>query len=247
MKSSPEFKNSRYVTVEDERASNVIYDLPMVWWSRPYEYAFALKFANPKERVLDAATGVCHPLKFALVERECDVYACDIDERVMSEQGIVSDLLNEKVDPKLVLPYIPKIKMSMADLTKLPYNDGFFDVVFCISVLEHLGQSTPECSTLIEKVSRRFQMLLSTISQKSELAHALLEMERVLKPGGKLVLTFDIPNVSIQEFMKLVEQTTKLRPIGSVDFKRPNNALHSAAHLTQREVLWSQDLRFDSL
>lgn len=52
-----------------------------------------------------------------------------------------------------------------AGLTALPFPDARFDAVFCISVIEHLGrEGTPA---------------------------ALRELRRVLRPGGRLMLTTD--------------------------------------------------------
>jgi 2-polyprenyl-3-methyl-5-hydroxy-6-metoxy-1,4-benzoquinol methylase len=49
----------------------------------------------------------------------------------------------------------------VASVYQLPFKDGEFDNILCTEVLEHLAEP----------------------------AAAILEMERVLKPGGKLILT----------------------------------------------------------
>ena len=57
------------------------------------------------------------------------------------------------------------IDYRRAGLTELPFPDRHFDAVFCISVIEHLGhQGVP---------------------------HALQELRRVVRPGGRLLLTTD--------------------------------------------------------
>jgi SAM-dependent methyltransferase len=55
-------------------------------------------------------------------------------------------------------------RCDQGDLTRLPYPDASFDAVVCISVLEHL----------------------------QERALAASELGRVLRPGGGLLLTFDV-------------------------------------------------------
>jgi ubiquinone/menaquinone biosynthesis C-methylase UbiE len=56
--------------------------------------------------------------------------------------------------------HCPRVHHVAADLTRLPYPDGFFDAVVCGWVLEHLPDPTP----------------------------GLRELARVLQPGGKLLL-----------------------------------------------------------
>lgn len=57
------------------------------------------------------------------------------------------------------------VAYTRADLTDLPYEDGRFDAAFCISVIEHLP--------------------------RERMRDALWELHRVLRPGGKLLLTTD--------------------------------------------------------
>ena len=52
------------------------------------------------------------------------------------------------------------------DLTRLPFPDASFDLVSCISVLEHMPPDTR--------------------------TRGVQEMARVLKPGGQLLLTYDL-------------------------------------------------------
>ena len=54
----------------------------------------------------------------------------------------------------------PRVTLASADLTRLPYPDGYFDAIVCGWVLEHLPDPRP----------------------------GLHELARVMKPGGKLLL-----------------------------------------------------------
>ena len=54
----------------------------------------------------------------------------------------------------------PRVTLVSADLTRLPYPDGYFDAIVCGWVLEHLPDPRP----------------------------GLHELARVMKPGGKLLL-----------------------------------------------------------
>ena len=60
-----------------------------------------------------------------------------------------------------------------ADLTRLPFPAEQFDVVTCVSVLEHL----PETARL----------------------RGLSEMARVLRPGGRLIVTYDLVDGDITD------------------------------------------------
>lgn len=81
-------------------------------------------------------------------------------------------------------------------MTNMTAEDGYFDRVFCISVLEH-----------IDDIS---------VKQKG-----LKEMSRILKPGGKLILTFDCGiNLPLNDIYQNI-QFTGLVPSGTIDFHWP--------------------------
>lgn len=81
-------------------------------------------------------------------------------------------------------------------MTKLTATDGYFDRVFCISVLEH-----------VEDIE---------VKQKG-----LREMARILKPGGKLILTFDTSiTLRLNDVLQVI-QFTGLVPSGTIDFHWP--------------------------
>lgn len=102
------------------------HSIPAVWWSRHYEYAFALQFAGPAQRVADMGCGwMFRPFKNALAEICGEVYAVDLDSRLLNQRGEVD-----------------QIKYIVADFThEVPgIAPGSLDRVFCISVLEDLGK-----------------------------------------------------------------------------------------------------------
>ena len=81
-------------------------------------------------------------------------------------------------------------------MTKMTAEDNSFDRVFCISVLEHIAD----------------------ISVKQQ---GLKEMARILKPGGKLILTFDCGiKMPLNDIYQNI-QFTGLVPSGSIDFHWP--------------------------
>ena len=75
-----------------------------------------------------------------------------------------------------------KVRFFRAFLQDLPLPDSHFDAIYCISVLEHTGRY----------------------------GEVVREFARVLKPGGRLVLTFDISldgkfGPSVDESLRLIE------------------------------------------
>ena len=68
--------------------------------------------------------------------------------------------------------YNEKVKYVIGTLENLPFKNNFFDVITAISTIEHVGLG-------------RYG---DPISPEGDI-HALREIERVLKPGGKLIFT----------------------------------------------------------
>lgn len=132
---------------------------PLYEWSRRVEYPFVVSELPQKKRlrVLDAGSGVTFfPIYLAQVP---GMYVECLDR----EQSYVERM--EQTCNLLGLSW--SIPFHLGDLTKeLPFNDGSFDVVLCISVLEHLP------------VVRQLE--------------AVNELWRLVAPRGKLILTFDV-------------------------------------------------------
>ena len=68
------------------------------------------------------------------------------------------------------------VELVDASLFDLPFEDGTFDALVCLSVLEHL----------------------------TDLDAALRELRRVVRPGGRLVLGVPVRNVATNSFFRLV-------------------------------------------
>jgi ubiquinone/menaquinone biosynthesis C-methylase UbiE len=120
--------------------------------TRVEEYWFVRDLVAPLSpgKALDAATGYVenwHILPYILGDMGWNVETVDIDPRTLSMH-----------------PH-PKVFRMLSDITDLPYPDEHFDLVTCISTLEHLTE--PD----------RIQ--------------AGSELMRVLRPGGLLILTAD--------------------------------------------------------
>lgn len=84
-----------------------------------------------------------------------------------------------------------KAKLIKASIFKTPYKNNFFDRIVCISVMEHF--------------------------KGKELNKAILEMHRILKPGGFIILGFPVKN-PMTDF--IIEQILKFKP----------NDIHPSGH-----------------
>jgi SAM-dependent methyltransferase len=122
-------------------------------WSRIYEYPYCYEkiaeFAKSDVRILDAGCGVTF-FPFFLNQR-FTITCVDQDDYVSMFKAI-----NKKQNTS--------VEFIRSSLNSLPFPDNSFDVLYCISVLEH----TDNYNKILD------------------------EFKRVLKPGGLLVVTFDI-------------------------------------------------------
>lgn len=211
---------SRFFTTVDARAERLVLPLPPVWWSRPYEYAWAATFAEDAATVLDAACGVEHPFKFYLLDHCREVHACDLDERILSPRetilGLARTYGNAAVE---ALPgrYLEGIRFERASVTHLPYPDGMFDRVFCISVLEHLDDFFNRHSGWF--VPGPFRSVF-----RRDIERALREFCRVLKDDGLAVLTFDHPDINL-DYLFRISGEAGLQPAGPVRRIIPPDAI----------------------
>ena len=131
-------------------------------WSRKVEYPWAIINSDLKkeDKILNAGSGT------------------DVLGFYLSKFGSVVNLDNnpEVIDEGTKLATqadIQNLEIKLGDICSIPYEDNYFDKVFCISVLEHMD---------------------STSRTKG-----LEELLRVLKPGGILLLTLDVGETFISE------------------------------------------------
>jgi SAM-dependent methyltransferase len=131
------------------------------WAIRKLEYAFAVEALVGREEegqaldVLDVGCGVV-PLCNWMSRRGHRVTAVD------PSRADISFLVRNDLNAF----YGSRVTYAVGRAERLPWADQSFDVVTCISVLEHLPPGNDRL--------------------------ALAEMARVLRPGGTLILTFDV-------------------------------------------------------
>lgn len=167
---------------------------PLHQWSRQWEYPYVYSKItniinnNIKTNILDAGSGVTF-FPYFLKNRISDsnIFCCDNDINL----GNVYGEINDKVKNPL--------KFSNVDLRNLKFANESFDIIYCVSVIEHIKN--------FEKVVREFY--------------------RVLKFGGSLIVTFDISidglhDISIDkanELLSLFKKIFKDDYITMIDLK----------------------------
>jgi SAM-dependent methyltransferase len=110
--------------------------------------------------VLDAGSALNHPT---------------ILERVMPqiESLTITTFTEEETHPELGPSYV------QADLRSLPFDDCSFETVVCVSTLDHVGMDNSEYGATEGRSD----------DPDGEVAIALHELRRVLRPAGRLLVT----------------------------------------------------------
>jgi glycosyltransferase involved in cell wall biosynthesis/SAM-dependent methyltransferase len=77
----------------------------------------------------------------------------------------------------LAKAFVPDMRRTRADIRSLPYRDGAFDLVLCISTLEHIGHDNTQYGLPFEQ------------REHAADAAALSELARILAPSGRLLIS----------------------------------------------------------
>lgn len=160
---------------------------PLHQWSRQWEYPYVynkIKKISEKSgeiEVLDAGSGITFfPYYLDDALSGLNIFCCDYDASL--EGAFTKINLQENKD----------IRFSQGDLRSLSYKEESFDVIYCISVLEHTN----------------------------EYEHIIDEFHRLLKPGGSLIITFDVSldgtrDIAVDEGVRLLEALINRFPCDS--------------------------------
>lgn len=122
---------------------------------RVVEYPWILSRYTGERRVLDAGTANAFPPYL---------------------RGLRGLGIPELHGVDLIQARIKGIAMTQADIRQMPFDEGFFDQIFCVSTLEHIGQDNTS-----QGIERRLDVQGSV--------QALREMRRVLRDGGHVLVT----------------------------------------------------------
>ncbi len=116
---------------------------------------------QPTSLVLDVATGTGHTA-FALAPHVREVIATDVTREMLFEGGRLRLAAHRRAAADMGKDErgIANVEFRMADVHDLPFDDAMFDIVTCRRAAHHF----------------------------TDIARALSEMQRVLKPHGRLVI-----------------------------------------------------------
>ncbi len=167
---------------------------PLHQWSRQWEYPFVysqIQHTKERKNILDAGSGITFlPYLIAKTYAHTNVTCCDSDSTLKSMYNAIDAEGNVRV------------KFVEASIDHMQFADNYFDIIYCISVIEHTKN--------IPAIIREFR--------------------RILKPKGKLILTFDvsldgtseIPIEEAEELLDDIHQTFQRVKIDRAAFKSSN-------------------------
>ena len=206
--------------------SDVILRSNQLWMARAWEYPWALlnSHISPNTRILDVGSG--HSLfPLYLAQKSSNVDSVDTDERQMKILcPALADILKLKVN------------YFVDDAVNLSAKDNTYDYVFCISVIEHLEEEMENGIPInrhTNKLDRR----------------AIREFIRVIKPGGRVILTLDYASkdISLRSFdfdyaKDLIEEFSAnlLKPLDNLDEIRFTTETEN-----EMRKLWSEFFPYD--
>ena len=143
------------------------------------------EFFNVKEgdKILDAGCGLGEYTIFSL-KKKAKVWAFDYSVEMVNLTRELVERYSLKAE-----------KISVDSITHIPYEDEFFDQVFCLAVLDHVNDEAR--------------------------SSGIIELGRVLKKGGRLVI--DVPNRYAYHwrFVFYIMRIFKLYPKGDIHFFTP--------------------------
>ena len=114
-----------------KKHETVNWEIPLTWWSRPYEYAWIMKQIKKCDIVIDAGCGIEHPLKWKMAEK-CK-YVIAVDSDIAITFSAIELMRNTMSCAKC-----DNIEYACDNISRLHVPKNKVDKVVCCSVLEHL-------------------------------------------------------------------------------------------------------------
>lgn len=175
------------------------------WWSRVWEYPYVFHHitqrlqANDGEStptVVDFGSGVTF-FPFSVAKWRAKVIAVDVDEACRDDIGKAARIF--QVSPG-------EVSFRMSEGNILPFGDSEVDIVYSVSVLEHIP----------------------------DFGNSIQEIARILKPGGLFVLTIDLDLLGNSEIGANRYKTLVRTIEENFSYFCPDRTVHPADFLDSR-------------
>jgi SAM-dependent methyltransferase len=164
---------------------------------------------QPGHRLLDAGCGAGRHVCEAFRIRGVEVVGIDLNWEDLCKTATTLYLMHMQNGN-----HLSACMVARADVTKLPFQDGAFDVVICSEVLEHITDNRTAAGELV----------------------------RVLKPGGRLVVT--VPRYWPERICWALSEAYHNEPGGHIRIyrKKELQSLLEAAGVTCGEIRYKHGL-----
>ncbi|MBU4485987.1 MAG: class I SAM-dependent methyltransferase, partial [Candidatus Delongbacteria bacterium] len=170
-------------------------------WSRQYEYPFVIdsieNLSKKDGRILDAGSGITFfPYYLKGKYPDATIECCDYDAGLEGQFNKVNERLKQKIN------------YFTTDIRSIGKPDGYYNTIYCVSVLEHTNDY--EC--------------------------ILKELSRITSEDGYLILTFDI-SIDGSADISLKRAVELLNAIDKYYIQVPNKTLIEQSDLKSSETL----------
>jgi 2-polyprenyl-3-methyl-5-hydroxy-6-metoxy-1,4-benzoquinol methylase len=189
--------------------------------ARLWEYPWAILNSDisPDSKILDVGSG-CTLFPLYLAQKSTNVDSIDTDEPLMKIiYPVLADILKLRVN------------YSVGNALEISAKDNTYDYVFCISVLEHLEQELKN-GIWINQNTRKLDRI------------AIREFLRVVRPGGRIILTLDYGSKRITPVSFEFEYVKDLLKEFSGNLLKPLDNLEDLRFTEEKEKevrrLWSE-------
>ena len=206
--------------------SELILRSNQLWMPRAWEYPWAVlnSDVSPSTKVLDVGSG-WSLIPLYLAQRGGIIDSIDTDEKQMK---ILSPALADIL--KL------KVNYFVDDALNLSAKDNTYDYVFCISVLEHLEEEMENGKYVNWHTNKLDRM-------------AIREFIRVIKPGGRVILTLDYASENVSQRSYHFDYVKDLIDEFKANLLKPLDRLDTIEFTKEKEnemkKLWAEFFPYD--
>jgi SAM-dependent methyltransferase len=121
--------------------------------------------------------------------------ALNFEKIISHKQFIKKKITITNLNPEHNCFWKKRVSYCFYDLRNLPFKEDSFDIITCLSTLEHVGMDN-------EKIYKNNEY---KENKKEDYLKAVIELKRILKPDGKLLITLPYGQYQNLEFFQQFE------------------------------------------